>query len=93
MLYVIAFCVPPAALLLARKPVQAVIGFVCYVLAWFGVVATLVPGIILYFFPILVLWFGAFWFVPVSKLGEPASRRPNVSITYSPCAASPSRCF
>lgn len=66
MLYVIAFFVPPAALFLAGKPFQAAIAFVCFVLACIGVVVMILPGLILYFFPIFLLWFSTFWFAPAT---------------------------
>ncbi|MBV8962817.1 MAG: DUF2125 domain-containing protein [Hyphomicrobiales bacterium] len=65
MLYVIAFLVPPAALLWLRKPLQAAIALVCYGLAGFGAVTLVIPGIIL-FFPIHLVWFGVFWFAPAA---------------------------
>jgi hypothetical protein len=66
MLYVIAFFVPPAALLLARKPLLAIATFACYVLTLIGAGFMIVPGFVLYFFPVLLLWFGIFWFLPAT---------------------------
>jgi hypothetical protein len=66
MLYVIAFFVPPAALLLSRKPLLAIAAFACYVLTLIGAGFLVVPGFILYFFPFLLLWFGIFWFLPAT---------------------------
>ncbi|MBV8905816.1 MAG: DUF2125 domain-containing protein [Acidobacteriia bacterium] len=64
-LYVIAFLVPPAALLWLRKPLQAAIASVCYGLAGFGADTLVIPGIIL-FFPIHLVWFEVFWFAPAA---------------------------
>lgn len=44
MLYLIAFFLPPLALLLTGKPFQAIISFVLYVLAWIGLFFFLIPG-------------------------------------------------
>jgi hypothetical protein len=48
MLYLIAFFVPPLALLLTGKPFQAIFSFVLWVCAWVGVIFFVVPGVILW---------------------------------------------
>jgi uncharacterized membrane protein YqaE (UPF0057 family) len=48
MLYLIAFFVPPLALLLAGKPFQAIFNFILWVCAWTGVIFFVVPGVILW---------------------------------------------
>jgi hypothetical protein len=63
MLYVIAFFAAPIALFSVHRPLQAVIVLACYILAWIGLIAAF-TGMILYFFPIFILWFALFWFVP-----------------------------
>lgn len=65
--YVIAFFAPPVALFLAHRPLQAIVAFACYILAWMGAfVGVAVPGLILFLFPIFILWFAAFWFMPAA---------------------------
>jgi hypothetical protein len=65
--YVIAFFAPPVALFLAHRPLQAIVAFACYILAWMGAfVGVVVPGLILFLFPIFILWFAAFWFMPAA---------------------------
>lgn len=66
MLYVIGFIASPVALFLVRRPLQAVIALACYILAWIGVLIGVIPGMILYFYPIFILWFGLFWFIPTA---------------------------
>lgn len=44
MLYLVAFFLPPLALLLVGKPFQAVISLVLYLLAWVGLFFFLIPG-------------------------------------------------
>jgi UPF0716 family protein affecting phage T7 exclusion len=46
MLHLLAFFLPPAALLLAGKPIQAIINLCVYVLAWIAVVFLIFPGFI-----------------------------------------------
>lgn len=48
MLYLIAFFVPPLALLLAGKPFQSIFSFVLWISAWVGVLFFVVPGVILW---------------------------------------------
>jgi hypothetical protein len=65
--YVIAFFAPPVVLFLAHRPLQAMIALACCILAWMGLFFGLVvPGLILFFFPIFVLWFAATWFMPAT---------------------------
>jgi hypothetical protein len=44
MLYLLAFFLPPAALLFAGKPVQAIFSFCIYTLAWITVFLFFIPG-------------------------------------------------
>jgi hypothetical protein len=65
--YVVAFFAPPVALFLAHRPLAAIITLACYILVWMGTFAGLVvPGLILFLFPIFILWFAAFWFMPAA---------------------------
>jgi hypothetical protein len=48
MSYLIAFFLPPLAVLFAGKPFQAIFSFVLWVLAWVGVIFFVVPGVILW---------------------------------------------
>jgi hypothetical protein len=48
MLYLLAFFLSPLALLLAAKPIQAVINAVIYFAAWIGLFVFVVPGVILW---------------------------------------------
>jgi hypothetical protein len=45
-LYLVAFFLSPLALLITGKPVQALLNGVVYLLAWFGLLFFVVPGVI-----------------------------------------------
>lgn len=45
-LYLVAFFLPPLALLMAGKPIQAIFSAVIYALAWLGLFLFVVPGVI-----------------------------------------------
>ena len=46
MLYLVAFFLSPLALLLAGKPIQALINGVIYLFAWIGLMFFVLPGVI-----------------------------------------------
>jgi hypothetical protein len=48
MLYILAFFLPPLALLFAGKPIQAIINCLIYGLAWIAVFFFVFPGFILW---------------------------------------------
>ncbi|GIL40486.1 hypothetical protein [Roseiterribacter gracilis] len=48
MLYLIAFFLPPLAVLFAGKPFQSIVSFVLWVFAWVGLIFFVVPGVILW---------------------------------------------
>lgn len=48
MLYLIAFFVSPLALVLAGKPIQGILNSFVYILAFFGLLLFVVPGVILW---------------------------------------------
>jgi UPF0716 family protein affecting phage T7 exclusion len=45
-LYLVAFFLSPLALLIAGKPVQALLNGVIYLLAWIGLMFFIIPGVI-----------------------------------------------
>jgi hypothetical protein len=48
MLYLIAFFLPPLAVLFAGKPFQAIFSFVLWIFAWLGLIFFVAPGVILW---------------------------------------------
>lgn len=48
MLYLLAFFLPPLALLISGKPFQAIISGFLYILSWIGFFMIFVPGFLLW---------------------------------------------
>jgi hypothetical protein len=48
MLYLLAFFLPPVALLFAGAPFAAILNLLVYVAAWIGLLFLVVPGVILW---------------------------------------------
>ena len=48
MLYLLAFFLPPLALLLAGKPIQALISLLLYIISWIGLFLFFMPGFLLW---------------------------------------------